>query len=142
MADITRIGVSAPSGVWTGGPSLDTINPPWNCQVTGIANVDLLPGDACYILASGLIAKSIGTAANAAARVDGFAGMYCKANEPVTLFFDVEFNYGTGLTPGAQYYVSSTAGGGALSTTTTTGGTAPVASAVDATRIRVRKSSY
>ena len=50
-------------------------------------------------------------------------------------------NYGSGLTPGAMYYLSGTTAGG-LDTATSTGGTAPIAFALDTTRIRFTGSMY
>jgi hypothetical protein len=60
--------------------------------------------------------------------------------EAVTLIHDVNVRYGATLTPGARYYVSATPG--ALDDAATTGGTAPVAFAIDATRIHVMLSRY
>jgi len=56
--------------------------------------------------------------------------------EAVTLYRNVTFHYGSGLTPGASYYVGATAG--RLDSAATTGGTVEVAYAVDTTRIFVR----
>jgi hypothetical protein len=58
----------------------------------------------------------------------------------VTLVFDVNINYGSGLTPGAKVYLSATAG--AIDDAATTGGTAPIGFCVDATRIHVWQSRY
>lgn len=134
MADITR----------TGTPSLATVLPCAGHQISGLlAGEALLAGHACYIKGSdGKVYKSIGTAANAAAKVDGFAAEDTAIGEAVTLLFNVTLRYGAGLTPGARYYLSATAGGGLLADAATTGGTAPVGFAVDATRVRVLQSTY
>lgn len=131
MADIAK----------SGTPSLASVLPPQNCQIAGLlAGEALAAGDACYIKSDGKVWRSIGTAVNAAAKVDGFAAEACAVGEAVTIFYDVTFRYGAGLTPGARYYVGAAAG--ALADAATTGGTAPVGFAVDATRIRVLQSRY
>lgn len=125
----------------SGTPSLASVLPPQNCQIAGLlAGEALAAGDACYIKSDGKVWLAIGTAANAAAKVDGWAAEACAVGEAVTIFYDVTFRYGAGLTPGARYFLGGTAG--VLDTAATTGGTAPVAFAVDATRIRVLQSRY
>lgn len=129
------------SNLTKASPSLATYLPPASCQIAGLlTGEDIAAGDACYIKSDGKVWKTNGTSANAAAKVDGFAAEAAVTGEAVTLFFDVTFKYGSGLTPGARYYASATAG--LLDTAATTGGTAPVAFAVDATRIRVFQSRY
>lgn len=124
----------------SGTPSMCSVNPPQNNQHNLKAGEAIAAGDACYIKSDGLAWRSNGTAANAAAKVDGFAAEAAAVGEAVTLWFEVNFRYGSGLTPGARYYASATAG--ALDDAATTGGTAPVAYAVDATRIHVMESRY
>lgn len=101
---------------------------------------DIAIGDACYIKSDGKIWRSIGTAVNAAAVVDGYAPVSAKVaqRQPMSLYSDVTFNYATGLTPGAPFYLGTTAGG--LDTAATTGGLAVIGRAIDATRIRLKKS--
>lgn len=132
MADIAK----------SGTPSLCSVLPnPSANKITGLlAGEAIAAGDACYIKSDGKIWRSIGTAANAAAKVDGFAPIAAAVNDALTLVFDVNMNYGAGLTPGARYFVGAAAG--ALADAATTGGTAPVAFAIDATRIRVFQSRY
>lgn len=131
MADLTK----------SGTPSLATALPGPECFVSGLlAGEDIAAGDACYIKSDGKVWRSTGAAANAAAKCDGFALRAAKTGTPITLATDVVINYGSGLTPGARYYVSTNAG--KLSDVATTGGVAPVAHAVDATRIRVYHSRY
>src|SRR4051794_35523824 len=127
----------------SGTPSLASTLPPQSQQIAGNirAGEAIAAGDACYIASTGLVMKSTGAAANAAAKVRGFAAEACAINEAVTLFFDVNFNYGAALTPGADYFLSGTTAGG-LDTVASTGGTAPIAYAVDATRIHVMPSRY
>ena len=127
----------------SGTPSLSTRNPcpghyVGSDKLTGEA---ISAGDPCYIKASdSKVYRSIGTTADAAAKVDGWAAGAAASGEAVTLLTDVEFHWGSGLTPGARYYLSLTAG--TLSDAATAGGTGAVAKAIDATRIRVWASTY
>lgn len=127
----------------SGTPSLCTPTPDSSHRVgSGLyAGVAIAAGDACYIAAAGTVLLSTGAAATAPAKVRGFAGIAAAAGEAVTLFTDVDFNYGSGLTPGADLFLSA-ATAGALSDTATTGGTAPIGFVIDATRIRVFQSKY
>jgi hypothetical protein len=122
----------------SGTPSVCTPLPPNNSQLGdhGLAGEDIAAGDACYIKNDGTVWRATGAAANAAARVRGFAYKASSAGEPVTLVHDVNMNYGAALTPGADYYLSGTVAGG-LADLASTGGTTPVAFAVDTTRVRV-----
>lgn len=126
----------------SGTPSLASVLPPQSQQIAGLlAGEAITAGMPCYIKGSdGKIYMSIGTAANAAAKVDGWAAETVAIGEAVTLFFDVNFRYGAGLTPGTRVYVGATAG--ILADAATTGGTAPVGFVVDATRIHVWQSRY
>lgn len=91
----------------------------------------------CYVKAAdGLVYMSNGTAANAAAKVDGWSAQAAKAGQGVTLFGPgLRMGYGTGLTIAALYYLGTTAG--RLDTATTTGGTVAIAKAITATDIVV-----
>jgi hypothetical protein len=137
MAAIAKAGVAQPSLA-----SLDV--PPTN-KITGLkCGEDLGLWDACYIKASdGLVYRSIGTAVNAAAKVRGYAATACKvaAQDAVTLIFDVNVAYGSGLSPGADVFLSGTTAGG-LVDAASTGGTAPIGFVVDAQRIRLFASKY
>lgn len=125
----------------SGTPSLCTVLPDASHKITGLrAGEAIAAGDACYVKSDGLVWRSIGTAVNAAAKVDGFAAMAAASGEAVTLVFQVNMQYGAGLTPGARYFLGAAAGG--LDTAATTGGTAPVAFAIDGTRICVFQSRY
>lgn len=125
----------------TGQPSMCSVLPPQSQQTAGLkAGEAIAAGDACYIKSDGKIWKSNGTAANAAAKVHGWAAEAAAVGEAVTLFFDVELHYGVGLTPGTAYFLSATAG--AIDDAATIGGTAPIAYAIDATRIAVMRSRY
>ena len=131
MSTLTKVGTPSPS----------TLLIPANCKLTGlVAGEAIAAGDACYIKSDGKIWKATGTAANAAAQVDGFAAEAASVGEAVTLVWDVNLRYGSGMTPGAKYYLSATAG--ALDDAATTGGTAWIAKAIDATRLWVKKSAY
>ena len=105
-----------------------------------IAGEDVAGGDACYVKNDGTIWRSNGTSANAAAKVRGYAPTAAKAGEPISLVFNVAFNYGSGLTPGADVFASTSAG--ALVDAATTGGTAPIGFCIDATRIYLFQSGY
>ena len=131
MATITKVGT----------PSLTSLIPPQSQQLAGLkAGEALGAGDPCYIKSDGLVWLSTGAAANAAAKVDGFAAEACAVGEAVTLFFDVNFRYGSGMTPGTRVYLGATAG--ILADAASTGGTAPIGFVVDATRIHVWQSRY
>jgi len=124
----------------SGVPSLSTTQPSAAQQVGSglLAGEAIAAGDACYIKASdGKVYRSNGTAANEASKVHGFAPSAAPVGGAVTLLTDVDFRYGSGLTPGASYYLGTAAGG--LDTAATTGGTTPIAFALDAIRIRVRQ---
>jgi hypothetical protein len=126
----------------SGTPSLSSVLPPQNNQIAGLlAGEAIAAGDACYINSSGVVIRSTGVAANAAAKVRGFAAAAATSGEAVTLIWDVNFRYGAGLTPGADVYVSGTTAG-ALDSVASTGGTAPIGYVVDATRIRLYQSRY
>lgn len=133
MADIAK----------SGTPSLSTMLPDKSRQVGSglVAGEAIAAGDACYIKSDGLVYKSTGAAANAAAKVDGFAAKLASAGEAVTLFEGVDFKYGSGLTPGARYFLSG-AVAGAIADAASTGGTVSIAKAIDTTRIRVWQSTY
>jgi len=127
----------------SGTPSLSTIGidpgsqkaPPLPCGEA------IAAGDACYIKNDGLIWRSTGAAANAAAKVRGFAPTKANTGEVLTLVHNVVMNYGASLTPGADYFLSG-ATLGALADAASTGGTAPIAYAVDTTRIYIKSSGY
>lgn len=124
----------------SGTPSLSSPLIPANNKLSLLAGEAIAAGDACYIKSDGKIWRATGTAANAAAQVDGFALAAASAGEAVTIAWDVNLRYGAGMTPGAKYFLSATAG--QLDDAATTGGTAWVAKAIDATRLYVKKSAY
>lgn len=129
--------VVAKSGV----PSLASVLPPANNKITGLlAGEDIAAGDACYIASTGAVMRSNGTAANAAAKVDGYAAVAAKNGEAVTLLFGVVMRYGAGLTPGTRLYLFTTAG--QIGDAATIGGTAPIGFVVDATRVFLDQSRY
>lgn len=124
----------------SGTPSLATMTPGPEQQHDGlIAGEDITAGDACYIKSDGLVWRSTGAAANAAAVVDGFCIKTTKSGRSVSLFHGVELAYGASLAPGTPYYLSGTTAGG-LDTATSTGGTVVIARSIDDTRVWVRKS--
>jgi hypothetical protein len=125
----------------SGTPSLSTMVPCPAHQLSGlVAGEAIVAGDACYIKAAdGKVWLATGAAANAAAQVDGFAAKNYAVGQGVTLYYNVHFNYGSGLTIGALYYLSGTTAGG-LVDAASTGGTTWIAKAIDATRIYIRKT--
>ena len=133
MAEISKVGT----------PSISTALPDGGDKVTGLlAGEALGAGDACYILAAdGKVYRSTGASIAAAAKVRGFAARPAVAGDPVTLFVRANWRYGTGLSPGADVYLSGAVIGG-LADAPSTGGTAPVGFVVDATRIHLVRSSY
>ncbi|WP_353267477.1 hypothetical protein [Gemmatimonas sp.] len=120
-------------------PSMDTSSAMFAPQISGslIAGENLDGVSPCYIRASdGRVYMTNGTAANEAAKFDGFCAKATKAGESVTLFgVGARFRYATGLTIGQNFFAGTTAG--VLSDTATTGGTAVLARAINATDIRV-----
>jgi hypothetical protein len=106
-----------------------------------LAGEDLLTVAPCYIKASdGKVYMCNGTAATEPAELDGFTGKNYKAGEAVTLWGEgCIFEYGTGLTPGATYFMGTTAG--RLDTAATTGDAVGVARSINSTHIRVIRDS-
>lgn len=132
MAEITR----------SGTPSISSLHPGQDKTISGLlAGETIAAGDCCYIASTGKVLKSTGAAATAPAKVDGWAMGAAVLNESVTLVHDVNIRYGAGLTPGTRYFLSGTVAGG-IADAASTGGTAPVAFAIDATRIRALLSRY
>lgn len=124
----------------SGTPSLSSVVGPQSHQFQLIAGEAIAAGDLCYIKSDGKAWLSNGTSANAAAKCVGMAAEAAAVGEPITVFRNERFRYGSGMTPGAQIYVSATAG--ALSDAATTGGTAPIGFVVDATRVYIHGSNY
>lgn len=119
----------------SGTPSLASPHPTGGDLIRGLkASEAIAAGDVCYIASDGSVKRSNGTAATAPAVGFGIAGGAAASGEAVTLFRNVSFHYGAGLTPGAPLYVGATAG--RLDDAPTTGGTAVVARVIDATRIQ------
>lgn len=119
--------------------SMDTSSALFAPQKTG----SLYAGEAidvaapCYIKASdGLVYMSDASAADEVAKFDGFAPKAYRVGDAVTLFgLGARFKYGSGLTPGANLYISGTAGG--LDDVPTLGCPTPVARAINPTDIVV-----
>lgn len=113
--------------------SPDTSNALVTAQAAGlVAGEDIDAAAPCYIKATdGKVYMSNGTAADAAAKVHGYSYQACKAGAAVTLALPgARFRYGSGLTPGAPFYVAATKG--RLDTAATTGGTVAIGYAVTA----------
>lgn len=95
----------------------------------------------CYIKAAdGLVYMSNGTAANEAAKFDGFTARAVPVGQPVTLYgIGARFGYGSALTPGANLFIGAIAG--RLDSAATIGGTLAIARAINSTDIRVLRNS-
>lgn len=126
----------------SGTPSLSSVLPPQNCVIgSGLkAGEAIAAGDLVYIASTGRVMKSNGTAANAAAKVDGIAVKAAASGEAVDVYRNVEVRYGAGMTPGTRLYLQTTAG--LISDAATIGGTDPIGFVVDATRIYIHGSHY
>lgn len=122
--------------------SMDTSQIIFAPSISGLVAGEALDACApCYVRASdGKVMMSNGTAANEAAKFDGFTPKATASGRPVTLFgVGARMRYGAGLTPGQNLYVAATAG--RLDTAATTGGTTAIARAIDDTDIRVLVNS-
>ncbi len=127
----------------SGTPSLATTLPSPEHYLSGLTASDTIGAfDACYIHTDGTVKRATGAAANAAAKVRGFAAQaYANGDTDVTLLFGVRVRYGAGLTPGGNIFLSGTTAGG-LDDAASTGGTAPIGYIVDATRVQLEASRY
>src|SRR5215204_7666220 len=115
----------------SGTPSLASPYPDGGNVLRGLlAGEAIAAGDVIYVASDGTIMRSNGTAATAPAVGGWIAAGAAASGEACTGFKNVSFHYGSGLTPGAPYYVGATAG--RLDTAATTGGTVVVARAIDA----------
>jgi hypothetical protein len=107
-----------------------------------VAGEALEPCSPCYIKASdGKAYQSNGTAANEAAKFDGFTGKAYKIGQAVTLFgvgFRGRYSAGT-LVPGTDLFIGTVAG--SLADAATAGGVRAIARAVTSTDIRCTKNS-
>lgn len=126
----------------SGTPSLATVLPCRAHDISGkLAGEALAAGDLVYIKSDGLLWKSNGTSANAAAQCAGMVLVATAVGEAASVYFDVAIRYAAGsLTPGKQLFVSATAG--KIDDAATTGGTAPIGVVLDATRILIWQSRY
>ncbi len=133
MAEISKVG----------NPSLYTLMPdPGACKHPPLtAGENIAAGDLCYVKSDGLVWRSTGAAVAAAAKVRGVAPTKANAGEPITLIYHVVMQYGSGLTPGAAYFLSGTVVGG-IADAASTGGTGEIGFAIDATRIYFKQSNY
>lgn len=126
----------------SGTPSVCSQTPGREHQISGlVAGEAIAAGDGCYVKSDGKVWLSTGAAANAAAKVRGYAFAAASVGEAVTLYHGVNWYYGSGLTPGADLFLSA-ATPGALSDVATTGGTAPIGFVIDATRVHLAQSRY
>ena len=107
-------------------------------QITGLIAGEAIDRAApCYIKAAdGKVYMSNGTAADEAAKVDGFSARSANAGEAITLYGPgTRFGYSSGLTPGQNLFTAATKG--RLDDAATVGGTVVIARAITATDIVV-----
>jgi hypothetical protein len=91
-----------------GTPSLASALPPQNEQIPGLkAGEAIGAGDLCTIASNGTVMKSV-----TGNRVHGVAAGPAATGEAVTLYRNVRFGYGAGLTPGQAVRLSATVAGG------------------------------
>jgi hypothetical protein len=127
----------------TGTPSVSTPFPGKEHFIVGLlAGEAIAAADACFINTDGLVYKADGSAADAEARVAGFAMTPASQGEAVTLGHGIMFGYGpnvagTPVAAGAQLFLSGTVDGG-LADAASVGGTTPIAYAVGDGRIYAR----
>lgn len=122
----------------SGTPSYSSVTPPQSATIVGLlAGEAIAAADACYIKAADTrVWLATGAANDALADVAGFAFTDASAGDAVTLVDHGNFRYGAALTVSAKYYLSGTVPGG-LADAASIGGLAPIAVAIDATRIRI-----
>lgn len=116
MAEITKAGTPSPCSA---NPATE------NFFGENLAGENVAAGDQLYLKSDGLVWLASGAAATAPGVVIGQAARAASVGEPVTRCTGQRFWYGSGLTPGAQVYLSATVPGG-LSTVATTGGVSPL----------------
>lgn len=91
-----------------GLPSLATALPPQNEQIPGLrAGEAIGAGDLCTLASTGLVMKSVTTNT-----VRGVAAFGAAVGEAITLYRNVRFGYGAGLTPNTTVRLSATVPGG------------------------------
>lgn len=125
----------------SGSPSLATVEPGYEHQINGLyAGGTIAAGDFVYIRASdNKVLVATGAAANEAAQARGVVLQPAVAGDAVTILHGVVVRWGAALSPGDNLYLSGTVAG-QLADVASTGGTAPIAFAIDATRIFVKSA--
>lgn len=92
----------------SGTPSPATRTPPQNEQIPGKrAGEAITAGDLLTIAEDGTAMLAVGTD-----RVRGVAPIESQIGEAVTLYRNIRFGYGAGLTPGTDVRLSATVPGG------------------------------
>lgn len=121
--------------------SIDTVSAQTAPQLSGLVAGEALDVLApCCLKSDGLVYMSNGTAADAAAKMDGITPRaYASGDTNVTLLGKgTKFRYAaSGLTPGAVYYMGATAG--RFDTAATTGDAVGLAKAISATDLRLTR---
>jgi hypothetical protein len=138
MAEVTK-GVT--------NPSISTPHPMKENMLTGLlAGEAIAQGDACYIASSGSVMRATGAAANAAAKVFGFASKAADNGEAITLARHLNMAYsplvaGTPVVAGTDLFLSGTVPGG-LADAASTGGTVVIAVVIDVDGRIYLKTNY
>lgn len=125
MADIARVTTPSPC----------SLECPSGHKLTLTAGEAIAAGDMVYVKSDGKFWKASGAAANAAAKPFGMAAAAAASGEPCTAMHGERFNYATGLTPGASYFLSPDTAGRLADANVTV--TTKHAIAVDAYRIQI-----
>lgn len=126
MADVTRVASA----------HLDASTGMYAVQITGLLlGEDCDAVDAMYIkTADGKLYVADGGADDEEAEFIGFTPRAGKAGQPMTVYsLGARFQYGSGLSPGAGYFLSGTEG--ILADAATIGGTVVIAVAINSTDI-------
>lgn len=134
MAEITKLGTADLS-------SMGLVHGAQKLRAT-VCGEAIAKGDALCLRPDGKLWRATGAAANANAKVHGFAPTACDVNEVLTpIYHCIISGYAAGLTPGAPLFLSGTVAGG-LADVASTGGTGVVAHAISTTDIVVYQGRY
>ena len=134
MADISKT-----TGVKASYADLEPM--PWQ-TIGGIqCGEAIASGDVCYIKNSdNMIYRSVGTAANAAAKARGMCMLDTPQYEVCTIVHHIAIRYGNGLAAGGNIFVGAAAG--AIADAATTGGSAAIGFMIDDEVLYFEGSSY
>lgn len=114
-----------------GEPTVTTRTPPANEQIPGLlAGEEIASGDVCFVDTDGLVYRA--NVGDDTPR--GVSAGRSQIGEAITLYRNVRYGYGTGLTPGSDVYLGAN---GALDTAADgTANNEPIGWCVDEQRIQ------